>query len=95
VRYDTVEDGPGTTRTSVLVLSGGRAVKRVVEVGAADDAYIEIRRGLQRGDQVIVGPSKTLRFLRDGEAVRAVPRLGRGNYEGAQGAKAAFVADKP
>jgi HlyD family secretion protein len=74
VRYEQADDAGGSARTSVLAIVDGKAVRRVVEVGAADDTHIEITRGLRPGDQVIVGPSKTLRFLRDGEAVRSITR---------------------
>ncbi|CAG1017625.1 Macrolide export protein MacA [Burkholderiaceae bacterium] len=73
VRYDR-EPGAATTQTSVLLLVNGKALRRTVEVGVADDAHIEVKRGLQAGDSVIVGPAKTLRFLKEGEPVRALRR---------------------
>jgi HlyD family secretion protein len=54
---------------SVFVHDGGRAVKRAVTTGTADDSYIAITSGLKEGEQVIVGPAKTLLFLVDGEKV--------------------------
>jgi HlyD family secretion protein len=54
---------------SVFVHDGGRAVKRTVTTGTADDSYIAVTSGLKEGDQVIVGPAKTLLFLVDGEKV--------------------------
>jgi len=44
-------------------------VKRAVSTGTADDSHIAITSGLKEGDQVIVGPAKTLLFLVDGEKV--------------------------
>ena len=73
VRYDR-EPGAATTQTSVLLLVNGKALRRTVEVGVADDAHIEVKRGLQAGDSGIVGPAKTLRFLKEGEPVRALRR---------------------
>jgi HlyD family secretion protein len=54
---------------SVFVFDAGRAVKRAVSTGTADDSHIAITAGLKEGDQVIVGPAKTLLFLLDGEKV--------------------------
>lgn len=55
---------------SVFVFDGGRAVKRPVTTGVADDSYIAISSGLKEGEQVIVGPAKTVLFLIDGEKLR-------------------------
>ena len=68
----------GKSRTSVFVLVDGRTVKREVDTGVADDGHIEILKGLKKGEAVIVGPAKTLRFLRDGEAAvaKALPPAG-------------------
>jgi HlyD family secretion protein len=54
---------------SVFVLDGGRAKKRSVTTGTADDTYIAIKDGLKEGEQIIVGPAKTLLFLINGEKV--------------------------
>jgi HlyD family secretion protein len=72
VRY---EDNPDSatkgakTLASVFVFDNGRAQKRAVTTGTADDSYIAITDGLKSGDRVVVGPSKTLLFLLDGEKV--------------------------
>jgi HlyD family secretion protein len=54
---------------SVFLLDAGRVIKRAVSTGTADDSHIAVTRGLKEGDQVVVGPAKTLLFLRDGEKV--------------------------
>jgi HlyD family secretion protein len=54
---------------SVFVYDDGRVVKRAVSTGTADDSYIEVTDGLKEGEQVIVGPAKTVLFLVDGERV--------------------------
>ncbi|RQP22630.1 efflux RND transporter periplasmic adaptor subunit [Piscinibacter terrae] len=59
---------------TVLVMFNGKVVRRTVDIGVADDSHVEVLRGLQPGELVIVGPAKTLRFLDDGESVRAAPR---------------------
>lgn len=52
---------------SVFVYEAGKAVKRPVTTGTADDSHIAIVSGLKEGEQVVVGPAKTLLFLLDGE----------------------------
>jgi HlyD family secretion protein len=69
VQYEEADRKTGKSRASVFVLELGKAVKRDVEPGVADDNHIEILRGLKKDETVIVGPPKTLRFLRDGEAI--------------------------
>jgi HlyD family secretion protein len=74
VRY---EDNPDTsahgskTLSSVFVFDNGRAKKRTVTTGTADDSHIAITDGLKEGEQIVVGPSKTLLFLLDGEKLKA------------------------
>jgi len=74
VRYEDNPDKSSQAEkslASVYVFEGGRAVKRTVTTGTADDSYIAIVAGLKEGDQVIVGPAKTVLFLVDGERLRA------------------------
>jgi HlyD family secretion protein len=52
---------------SVFVYADGHAAKRKVTTGTADDSYIAITAGLKEGEQIVVGPAKTLLFLLDGE----------------------------
>jgi HlyD family secretion protein len=54
---------------SVFVYDAGKAVKRAVTTGTADDSHIAVTAGLKEGDRIIVGPAKTLLFLIDGEQV--------------------------
>lgn len=69
VVYEHSGGDESQAKASVLVMKEGRASKRPVETGVADDLHIEVVKGLAEGEQVIVGPAKTLRFLRDGERV--------------------------
>jgi HlyD family secretion protein len=70
------EDSDDYTRqadqASVYILRGTTALKRHVETGTADDAYTEIVKGIRSGDQVVTGPAKVLRFLRDGDEIRGM-----------------------
>jgi len=76
VRY---EDNPDTsthgskTLASVFVFDDGKAKKRTVTTGTADDSYIAITDGLKEGERIIIGPAKTLLFLLDGEKLSVNP----------------------
>ena len=43
---------------SIFIFDAGRAVKRAVSTGTADDSYIAVTSGLKEGEQVIVGPGE-------------------------------------
>lgn len=72
VKYEETQQDEKTI-ASVFVIDGGKARRREVETGAADDAYIEILRGVQEREEVVTGPAKTLRFLREGDRVTVSP----------------------
>jgi len=55
----------------VFVVRDGRAVFVRVSTGIADQQNIEVTSGLQKGDEIIVGPFRTLRELQDGGKVTA------------------------
>lgn len=69
VKYEEVQKGEKTVAT-VFVVDAGKARRREVETGIADDAYIEILRGVRENEEVVVGPAKTLRFLREGDRIK-------------------------
>jgi HlyD family secretion protein len=69
VRYEESDDKDAKAKASVFVIVEGKAVKRTVETGTADDMYIEIRQGLKQNETIVTGPAKTLRFLQDGERI--------------------------
>ena len=73
VKYEEAEKKADKAKASVLIFESGKALKKEVEVGMADDSHIEIIRGLKQDQEVITGPAKTLRFLRDGERVKPAP----------------------
>jgi HlyD family secretion protein len=79
LRYEDNPDRSSQAEKSiahVYVYESGKAVKRAVTTGTADDSYIAIVSGLKEGEQVVVGPAKTLLFLLDGEKlkVNATPK---------------------
>ena len=72
MRYEDSDDvNKKSAKASVFVAQDGKARKRDVETGAADDAYIEIVKGIKSGEQVVTGPAKVLRFLHDGDRIAA------------------------
>lgn len=64
----------GTEGPVVQVVIDGRIATRAVRLGLAQASLVEVREGLKNGDAVVV---RSGTFLRDGDAVRAVPVEGR------------------
>ena len=54
----------------VYVITDGEASIRSVETGISDELYVEIVNGLTDGDEVIIGPYRTLKNLHAGDAVK-------------------------
>ena len=78
LRYEDNPDKSSKTEkslASIFVYDGAKVVKRPVTTGTADDSYIAITAGLKEGEQVVVGPAKTLLFLLDGEKVNISPAV--------------------
>lgn len=59
------------TEHFVFVERDGRAERRVVQLGLADDEYQEISHGVALGDRIVTGPYKLLRHLKPGDLVAA------------------------
>jgi len=56
--------------TAVYAFDGGKAVRREVKSGVHDELWVEVSEGLTEGDEIVTGPYRTLRTLKDGDAVR-------------------------
>lgn len=57
-------------RRVVFVVRDGKAVRTEVETGISDNTHIQILSGIDAGDEVVIGPYRTLsRQLEDGNAV--------------------------
>ncbi|HEY3568838.1 MAG TPA: efflux RND transporter periplasmic adaptor subunit [Thermoanaerobaculia bacterium] len=56
-------------RKVVYVIEGGKAHERVVQTGISDETHVELTSGVKPGEQVVTGPYRTLRDLKDGDAV--------------------------
>ncbi len=72
VRYEESTQANVPARASVFVVEAGRAKQRFVDVGLADDTNIEVTKGLEEKLQIVTGPARELRFLRDGDRVEAL-----------------------
>ena len=64
----------GQTHRYVFVNRGGVARRVDVEVGLSDDTYQEIKSGLKLGDEVVTGPDRVLRALKDGDRLVVTDR---------------------
>jgi HlyD family secretion protein len=62
--------GQGDEVKVVFVVAGGKAHQRRVETGISDETHVEVIAGLKPGEQVVTGPYRSLRDLKDGDAVQ-------------------------
>jgi HlyD family secretion protein len=70
LQYEESKETDEKDQASVFVIDGDHARKHNVETGIADDNYIAITKGVDAGARIVVGPARTLRFLRDKDRVR-------------------------
>lgn len=54
----------------VYLFEDGKAALRKVVMGVSDVLYVEITEGLAAGDEVVIGPYRTLKNLKQGEAIK-------------------------
>ena len=54
------------------MVKNGIAKQNPVKTGIADDRYIEIKEGLEGGEEVVIGRYKALRELKDGDRVKVI-----------------------
>ena len=62
--------GNSTMTSHVFVLIDGKAVKRDVELGISNDELQEVTEGVDLDEDIIIGPSRLLGKLKDGDAVK-------------------------
>ncbi len=62
-------EGKGAAKRYLWLSRDGKAAKVEVQTGVSDDRWETVLKGVAAGDTVIVGPTKSLRLLREGEAV--------------------------
>ena len=63
------EDEDKPKKKYVLLVKDGKAKQVEVGTGISDATHVAILSGVQKGDQVVTGPFRTLRKLKDGAAV--------------------------
>lgn len=63
---------PGVVKRHVWVDDSGKARKVEVKTGLSDDRWEAVTAGLKEGDRVVTGPSRALRRLKDGDALRRI-----------------------
>ena len=68
---DAEDTSGGTEKEKVVfVVEEGQAVQRSVVIGITDTTHAEILEGLETGDEVVIGPSRTLKKLQHDEVLR-------------------------
>jgi HlyD family secretion protein len=71
---DGKADGKGKDKDAevkvAFVIEKGKARQREVKTGVSDETRVEVLAGLKAGESVLTGPYRSLRDLRDGDAVR-------------------------
>jgi HlyD family secretion protein len=63
------EGGEEEEAKAVFVIENGKAVQRRVETGLSDETHVELASGVKAGEQVVTGPYRALRDLKNGDAV--------------------------
>ena len=72
----------------VFVVAGGKAHQRQVGTGISDETRVEVVAGLRPGEQVVTGPYRSLRDLKDGDPVQIGTPAPAGGAGGASAGKA-------
>ena len=76
---DSERRGEESMRRVVFIADSDTARVRQVDTGIADDAFIQVRSGLEAGERVVTGPySAVSRELEDGTAITITERPGPG-----------------
>ena len=61
----------------IFLVKDGKAKMVVVETGISDDNYLQIKKGIEEGDQVVSGSYRAIsRELEDGSIVRVEDKNG-------------------
>ncbi len=69
VLYDEDEKA-SSEQAYVFVQADEKAEKREVQTGLSSDSHMEITEGLKAGEQVVAGPFRVLRSLREGDRLK-------------------------
>ncbi|HEX6903983.1 MAG TPA: efflux RND transporter periplasmic adaptor subunit [Thermoanaerobaculia bacterium] len=63
-------DGKDEEVKVVFTVENGKAVQRPVETGLSDETHVELASGVKAGQQVVTGPYRVLRDLKNGDTVQ-------------------------
>ena len=63
------EDENTPKKKYVFIVQGGKAKMTEVKTGVSDATHVAIASGVKAGDQVITGPFRVLKKLKDGDAI--------------------------
>ena len=74
VNTETDEEDASKFTQFVWLEKDGKAKKSVVTVGDSDDSWQAISKGVKEGDNLITGPAKSIRQLREGDQVKQKPK---------------------
>jgi len=74
VNTETDEEDSSKVTQFVWLEKDGQAKKSIVTVGDSDDSWQAISKGVKEGDNIIVGPAKTIRMLRENDRVKQKPK---------------------
>jgi len=79
---EKTEAGKLKTEEGVYALRDGKAVFAPVKTGISGELMVEVVNGLQAGEEVITGPFKALRQIKDGDPVKRMSEKERKAAEG-------------
>lgn len=74
VNTETDEEDASKFTQFVWLEKDGKAKKSVVTVGDSDDSWQAISKGVKEGDNLITGPAKSIRQLRENDQVKQKPK---------------------
>jgi HlyD family secretion protein len=75
-------DAPEEEVPAVFAIVDGRARQRAVRTGISDATHVEVLAGLEAGEEVVTGPYRSLKKLRDGDAIRVIAERKDSDGEG-------------
>ncbi len=64
------EEAPREELEGVFVYRDGEVIFTPVKVGISGERYFEVLSGLEETDQVVTGPYRSVRELKDGDSVK-------------------------
>jgi HlyD family secretion protein len=76
----------------LYVMAGEAAHIRIIETGIADSRRVEVRQGVLDGEQVIVGPYRSLDQLKDGRVVKLIEEESKEGHDSDETSKTPSTA---